>query len=103
MSTLPEDIHSSAYLVASIRTLHPLLSATGVGVLLRQHRWLGTICSADQRSQSLARSSHDAALGLSQSGWPVLLREGLVVVAAHPADFFACTHHPCLGLDGGRA
>ena len=66
MSTVPEDIHLSSHLVASLRTLQLLLPATSLGVQLRKRRRLGAIDAPHERSQSLSRSSHTAALGLSK-------------------------------------
>ena len=102
MSTLPEDIHFSPHLVASLRTLQLLLPATSMGVQLRK-RQLGTIDAPYERSQSLSRSSHAAALGLSKITQSLVRHASLKVLVARLADYFSRTHHPRLGLGGGRA
>ena len=102
MSAMPEDFHDPARLVAAQRSLQRLLPAAGVGIQVRKRQRLGTMHAADQRSRSIARSSYAAALGLSKSAQPVLLSDGLLAVVARLPKFLASTHHPCLGLGGGR-
>jgi hypothetical protein len=88
MSTVPEDIHFSPHLVASLRTLQLLLQATSMGVQLRKQRRLGTIDAPHERSQSLSRSSHVAALGLSKITQPVVRPASLAGLVACLADYF---------------
>jgi hypothetical protein len=103
MSTLPEDIHLSPHLVASLRTLQLLLPTTSMGVQLRDRRRLGAIDAPHERSQSLSRSSHVATLGLSKIAQPLVRHASLTVLVGRLADYFSRTHHPRLGLGGGRA
>lgn len=97
------NLHHPSCLVAAVRTLQFGLPARGLGIELPSWRRLGTDCPAVQRSQSITRSSHVAALGLSQIAESMLQREGLLVLLAWLADFLARAHHPCLGLGCGRA
>jgi hypothetical protein len=87
MSTVPEDIHLSPYLVASLRTLQLLLPATSMGGQLRK-RQLGAIDTPHERSQSLSRSSHVAALGLSKIIQPLVRHASLAVLVACLAYYF---------------
>jgi hypothetical protein len=103
MSTLPENVHCSPQLVSSLRTLQLLLPTTSMGVQLRKRRWLGTIDAPHERSQSLSRSSHIATLGLSKIAQPLVRYASLTVLVVRMADYFSRTHHPRLGLGGGRA
>jgi hypothetical protein len=92
------NLHHPSCLVAAIRTLQFGLPARGLGIGLQWWRRLGTNRSAVQRPRPMPRSSDVAALGLSQTAEPMLQCEGLLVLLAWLADFWARAHHPCLGL-----
>ena len=97
------DLHHPSLLVVATRPVQPSMSTAGLGIGLQSWRCLGTGRSAVQRSQSIPRSSHVAALGLSQAAESVLWREDLLVLLAWLADFLAYAHHPRLGLGSRRA
>ena len=66
LPALWRNLHHPSGLVAAVRTLQFGLPARGLGIEWPTRRCLGTNCSAVQRSQSITRSSHVTALGLSQ-------------------------------------
>ena len=92
------NLHHPSHLVVAVRPVQLGLPARGLGIGLQWWRRLGTNRSAVQRPQPMPRSSDVAALGLSQTAEPMLQCEGLLVLPARLADFWARAHHPCLGL-----
>jgi hypothetical protein len=92
------DLHHPAALVAALRPVQ--LSLLGSDCQQRQR--LGAVGSADQRPPSLVRSGHPAALGMAPAAQPVRQSNDPRVLLAPLAILFACAHHPCLGLAGGR-
>lgn len=93
MSAVPEDIHLSSQLVAPLGTLQLRLPATSVGDQLRKCQRLGTIGAPHQTFQSLARSRHAAALGLSKTAEPLVWDASLAAVA-RLAENCSRSHHP---------
>jgi DNA primase len=64
---------------------------------------LGTGGARLQGSHAIAGFQHAAAMGLAQTHQSLADSESTAVVGARLAEVFADTHHPRLGLGGGRA
>jgi hypothetical protein len=93
MSALPQNIHDSARMVSTLRTLQPQLPATSLDIAARSEK-LGTIDSQRQRAGPNAGPIHRAPVGL-----PAILLLAFVddsVVADRWVEHFRSVHHPLL-------
>src|SRR5580700_4751320 len=96
MSALPQNLHDSARMVSSLRTLQSQLQATSLGIGARSEE-LGTIDPQRQRARPNAGPIHRAPVGR-----PAILLLAFAddsVVADRWAEHFRPIHHPCLGLE----
>jgi hypothetical protein len=67
MPAVQEDVHRTAYLVATVWSVQLLLSTAGLRIELPEQR-LGTIRPSLQRSESIAGSGNAAPVGLPEAG-----------------------------------
>ena len=93
MSALPQNLHDSARMVSTLRTLQPQLPATSLDIGARSEE-LGTIDSQCQRAGPNAGPIHRAPVGR-----PAILLLAFVddsVVADRWVEHFRSVHHPLL-------
>ena len=93
---VPENIYGAASVVAALWPLQPSLPAAGRGAGARIRK-LGTIGSRSQRSRPITGPIHGGALVLASV--PPGDHSVKQVVAGRGFEYFALTHHPCLGLE----
>jgi DNA primase len=96
MSALSEDLHDSARVVSTLRTLQSQLPAKSLDIGARSEE-LGTIDSPRQRAGPNAGPIHRAPVGR-----PAILLLAFAddsVVAGRWAEHLRPIHHPCLGLE----